>query len=1078
MISIKKSFADCFSCDLFNAPSCIYESNSDNFEDIEIVFVAENPGKTEVENNPPKPLIGRAGQIFRKYFNFYGINERKYLLTNVVWCLTLDKDGKTGNPNQKTIDKCKVNCFELIKRCDPKLIVLMGNSPLKAFNIVSDKEKITSVRGNVYKWNNIDVLVTVHPSYILHNRNKEEDFSNDIKKAGELIGLKFDSLNKSMNKKLENINKGIFYYKIPDKFYKEDYKLIDVQMLRTNEVLYIFRDKDNKKVYHKENDNYICYQCKENDNAELIKPYDELKQIKIPYREKSKLDNNITYEGDVKLAVKHAQDFYHLRKDIQEPKIPLNILFHDIETYTSTKENSSPEDANDIICMITYYLNGNYKTLAIDPKELKIDKKITIPNVTICKNERELLNTFIKDFRDLEPDFVTGWFSNGFDLPYIINRCKKLSINYERMSKFSEVDIDIVNKRIHISGCVAIDMLELYRSFTFGNKESYSLDYIAHLELGEGKLGKGYNFSEMFRDNPDEAIKYNIQDVVILVKLDSKLKHIAFQNEIRKICKTNFDSSKYPLGQIDSIILAHLKEKNLAAKNAKINREKQQFTGAYVQEPIKGLHEYIVDLDATALYPSTIITYNLGVNTFVMKLKNYRDGFNFLYNPDKISDELEVVIDPCFLNKTITVNKKDLYEKIEKENLIKTVTGCFFKQHENKLSFYSEILINILDSRKHYKNLMFEAKKDGNEELRALYDSRQNVMKIIANSLYGAMSNVSFRFFDLDIARSITLSGQELLKTCLINTDTYVENKLKNKNDECIPLQEDEMFSENIQRKINHVITCDTDSLFIGFSKFLKNKDEENNIKKVTEMIDEIQEWINKKIITSLIEKHNVNLKYNRLDFKNEFVMRRGLFLAKKRYTTYVTLQEGVKCNEIVSKGIETRRSDFPSYTKEKLQELIDIILKQEFNLTKILKHTKEIEKDISIKIRNGNKEIARPVSYTKKIEDYKTIPMGVKAMENFNNLEYKVFGVGSRGYLFKIEGIDETKAPKEVMEKFYTLDLFGKLKEIAIPEVMNELPPYYIIDYKEMLRFVWLDRVKLLLEPILTIPDQQLMKF
>jgi len=1077
MFKIKKSFADCLSCDLFDASSCIYESNVDNFEDIDIIFVAENPGKTEVENNPPRPLIGRAGQIFRKYFNFYGINEKKYLLTNIVWCLTLDKDGKTGNPDQKTIDRCKVNCFELIKKCNPKLIVLMGNSPLRAFNIISDKEKITAIRGNVYKWNNIDVLVTVHPSYILHNRNKEEEFSNDIKKAAELIGLKFDNTS-LINKKLENTNFGKFYYKIPDKFYTENYKLIDVQMLRSNEVLYIFRDKNNNKIYHKENDTYVCYQCKENDDAKLIKPYNELRQIKIQYREKSKLDNNITYEGDVKLAVKHSQDFYHLKKDIQEPKLPSNILFHDIETYTDTKENSSPEDANDIICMITYNINDNYKTLVIDPKELKINKKITIENVTICKNERELLNTFINDFRNFDPDFVTGWFSNGFDLPYIINRSKKLSINYERLSKFLEVDADTFNRRIHLSGCVALDMLELYKSFTFGNKESYSLDYIANLELGEGKLGKGYNFSEMFRDDPDKSILYNIRDVVILVKLDKKLKHIAFQNEIRKICKTNFDSSKYPLGQIDSIILAHLKEKNLAAKNAKMNEEKQTFTGAYVQEPIKGLHEYIVDLDATSLYPSTIITYNLGVNTLVMQLKNYKDGFNFLYNPDKIPDKIEVIIDPCFLNKTIVVNKKDLYEKIEKENLIKTVTGCFFKHHDKELSFYSEILINILDSRKQYKKLMFEAKKEENEEFTSLYDSRQNVMKIIANSLYGAMSNVSFRFFNLDIARSITLSGQELLKTCMITTDNYIENKLKNENNDYIPLQEDEMFSENIQRKINHIITCDTDSLFIGFSKFVKSKNEEENTKNVIKMIGEIQEWINKNIITSFVQKHNVDLKYNKLDFKNEFVMRRGLFLAKKRYTTYAIVQEGVKCDEIVSKGIETRRSDFPSFTKEKLQELINIILKQEFSLPKILKYTKEIEKEISIKIRNGNKEIARPVSYTKKIEDYKTIPMGVKAMENFNNLEYKVFGVGSRGYLFKIEGIDESKASKEVMEKFYKFDLFGKLKEIAIPEVMSDLPPYYIIDYKEMLKFVWLDRIKLLLEPILIIPEEKFLKF
>ena len=149
MKSIKNSFANCSVCDLLDAPSCIAETNcKTDLSQVDVVFIAENPGKDEVKRGVP--LIGRAGQMFRKYFKKFGIDKQKYLLTNTVLCQTLEDDGTTGNPTPEVIERCKVNCMELVKVCNPKLLVIMGTSPMSAFGIA--KSGITELHGDIVEW--------------------------------------------------------------------------------------------------------------------------------------------------------------------------------------------------------------------------------------------------------------------------------------------------------------------------------------------------------------------------------------------------------------------------------------------------------------------------------------------------------------------------------------------------------------------------------------------------------------------------------------------------------------------------------------------------------------------------------------------------------------------------------------------------------------------------------------------------------------------------------------------------------------------------------------------------------------
>lgn len=1074
MFSIKNSFVDCMSCPLLSAPSCILETNCKYLSDVEVVFCAENPGKEEIEKG--KPLVGKAGKLYRKYHRKYHIDKFKYLLLNCVLCATIGPDGKTGNPSDEVIERCKINCFKIIEACNPKLIVLMGTSPMKAFGIAESGITDPSLRGNFFKWNNFKVLLTVHPSYVLRSRSFEDKFEEDISKAVEYLGSKIQA--KEINK-IERKEKGIHYYKIPSHFYNEEYRLVDVQFLnRSNEILYIFRDKNNDKVFHKEDDSYFCYQSNKDIENRKIVQFEKLFQIKVNYKQKVGLDSEITYDGDIPLALKHARDYYLQSKNEFEND-NLNIMFHDIEVYSNSKEFPNPEDVKYPVCLISFYLNKKLTSYVVDPRVILSDKNaksITESDeVKVFKNEKDLLTSFIKVIKENNgPDILTGWNCTGFDLHYLYNRCKKLNIPQYSLSRFSEAYVDY--ETADIPGIVILDQLNLYKKFTFTKKESYTLDHISQEELGRGKLYSGANFSQLFKEDPEEAIKYNREDVMICFDLEKKVKHIQLMNEIRKICKANFKSVSSPMGQLDALIVSFLKSKNLAAKNSNVHELPERFEGAFVKEPSKGIHDYIVDFDFSSLYPSLILTYNIGINTFAMRFKESSYGYEFVYDRKNLPNEIDIIVDPEFKKIEMKVKKDELIKRIEKENFTYTINGCFFKPHEKEISIYSQVLEYLLSSRKQYKQMMFEAKQDGDKNKTDLFDIRQQVFKDLANALYGILGNNSFRFFSRECARSITLSGQEVLKTSILYADRFVESLKDNSFVEPELLNKQEIFGDMI-RETPFIITGDTDSVFVTFENLLKSNLTNGEIlEKVNNWCLQIQNFLNDRVIKNIIKLHNVNPERSWLDLKNELVIKRGLFLAKKRYSIYVISQEGRKVDEIRNMGLEIKRSDFPSFSKECLSNLLDLILRSEkVSINKLFQFVENRKIDFLTKIRGGDKTVARPISWTQKIDKYKKVPQGVIAMQNWNLLEYNIFDVGSKAYLFKLQGIDLEKAPENVV-KIYNDKFLGIGKEIeviALPDEEKSLPSYYIVDEKSMLKFAWEDRVSLLLQPLTQVKEE-----
>ena len=1061
MFSIKNSFSNCSVCDLLDASSCILETNcKTDLTKVDVVFVAENPGKDEVLKE--RPLVGKAGKTFRKYFEKFNLNKFNYLLTNVVLCQTINPDGTTGNPDSKVIDLCKSNCMHIIKTCNPKLVVLMGASPMSAFGIA--KAGITNLHGNIFDWEDFKTMVIVHPSFVNRNRTWEPKFAEAMAHISEIIGGK--KIDISAKSKVKLMGKGIYRYKIPEKFYTDKYRLVDVHFLnKTSQILYIFRDQNNKKVYHKENDDYVCYQTPKGVESRKLVPYDKLQQVVVKNRDRYELDSDITYEGDLRITTKHAMDYYHFNKG-ECKKTHSNIMFCDIEIDTGkSREFPNQKEAKFPINMLTTIYNG-VKTLYVIDNKTEPIQQTKGTQYKIFNSEKQFIRQFIKDFKATDPDFITGWNFINFDMDYIYNRLFKIGIPQGSFGIFGEFFVEGAKYFCHMPGTVVLDQEFLYRTFTFTKKENYKLGFIAQDELGVTKIQLPLPMNEMYWKMLNKTIEYNIRDTELIDQLENKLAHINLLNELRIICNTTFDACS-SFGQIDSLMVSFLRNKGMASKNSDPHVTKEEYPGAFVFEPIPGIYEWITDFDFASLYPSLIITYNIGINSFVMKTKDPHLGYDLVYGKENLPEKVDIIIDPLYEAKLVQMDTKKLYENIQKQNLVTTINGCFFLPHKKVFSVFGEVVDMLMKSRKSYKSQMFDAIEAKDKDKEDFFYTRQLVYKVLANTLYGVIANKSFRFYDTSLAAAITLTGQEALKTSIIEGDAYMRSLDKEEKYTAPPqLTKSEMFGKTMpDRNNDYIVTGDTDSIFCCFENFEQEKTVEN----IRKWCEKIENFLNEDRIVNVVKKHNVDLDYNRLKLKNELVISRGLFLAKKRYAIRVVNNEGKSVDKINYMGVEIKRSDYPSKSKEFLSELSELILKSErVSLSKLMQFVNRKEKEFSQMIMNGEKGISRPVSYGKKLKDYKLVPQGVRAMEAWNTLMYDIHKTGSKAYMYWVSGIDLEKAPKEVIDKFHAYIKSGKkLEVIAIPDEEEKLPAYFIPDLKATLKFSFLDRYELMLNPL-----------
>jgi DNA polymerase elongation subunit (family B) len=517
---------------------------------------------------------------------------------------------------------------------------------------------------------------------------------------------------------------------------------------------------------------------------------------------------------------------------------------------------------------------------------------------TPCEDEHELLNKFMEWWANNYPDIITGWNSQLFDIPYLVSRIGRLfdSENNDAKNVMSPFNmtrrrtIRMHNKELtayDIKGVAQLDYLDLYKKFTYTAQESYKLDYIAEVELGKNKLESGYDtFREFYEKDWNRFIDYNIIDTKLVDELEDKMKLIELIATMAYDAKCNFGDIYSSVRTWDCLLFNHLLDKNIMIPQRK-NAEGRRIEGAYVQEPKPGKYDWVMSFDATSLYPSIIMQYNMSPETLVPGM-------------------VDCTVDSLLERKTV----------INTEYAVAS-NGQTFRR--DKQGLFPEIVSKFFDDRQKYKKLMIAAQneyeKTKDKSLLndiAKYNNFQMARKIQLNSLFGAMGNEYFRYYDTRIAEGITMTGQFLIRQTAQALDSYI-NKVCG--------TEGEMYS----------FYSDTDSCYITMDKLVQKFFKGMSKDKIVDNLDKIGNDKIEPAINKAMEDiaNYTNAFEQKIFFKREAISERGIWVAKKRYAMNVSDNEGVRYKEPKLKvmGLEIVRSSTPAPVRESLRQAVSLIL-------------------------------------------------------------------------------------------------------------------------------------------------------
>ena len=521
------------------------------------------------------------------------------------------------------------------------------------------------------------------------------------------------------------------------------------------------------------------------------------------------------------------------------------------------------------------------------------------------KTEVGLLKAFLHFWISNFPDVITGWNVQLFDIPYIIKRIER--VIGEKESKMISPWKSILYREIYIkgrkqiaydiSGISCLDYLELYKKFTYTNQESYRLDHICSVELGAKKLDHSEydTFKEFYTKNWKKFVDYNIIDVRLVDQLDDKMKLIELAITMAYDAKVNFEDVYSQVRMWDNIIYVYLSKRNLVIPPKHESRKDNKYAGAYVKEPTPGIYDWVVSFDLNSLYPHLIMQYNLSPET----LKDHR-------HPTATVDRL--------LNKEI--------ELFDLCGQTLCANGTYYDT--NKRGFLPELMDKIYQERTIYKKRMLKAKqeyeKNPSTDLKkeiARCNNIQMARKIQLNSAYGAIGNEHFRYYRLEIAEAITMSGQLSIRWIQNHMNEYLNKLLSTKEED-------------------YVIASDTDSIYLNLgplvNKFFSNKSGDKAA--IVTILDKIcQEKLEPFIERSYEELATYVAAYEqKMKMKRENIADRGIWTAKKRYILNVWDSEGVRYAEPKMKicGMETARSSTPAFFRDKLLKAYDIIINQD----------------------------------------------------------------------------------------------------------------------------------------------------
>ncbi len=612
------------------------------------------------------------------------------------------------------------------------------------------------------------------------------------------------------------------------------------------------------------------------------------------------------YEGAVGLEVHGYERFVyqHIAQkytgEIDYDMSQMQIWTIDIEVAC---ENGFPDveaSQEEMLCITMKNFNTK-ETITWGTREFVTPKDV---EYRVFWTEQEMLQNFHKWWTENTPDIITGWNNNLYDIPYICRRIERvLGEKWKKsLSPWNRViDREIkmmgrTNIAYEITGVAILDYLDLYKKFTYTNQESYRLDHIAMVELGDKKLDHSQfeNFKDFYTSDWQRFVEYNIHDVNLVDMLEDKMKLIELAVTMAYDAKVNLDDVYSQVRMWDTLIYNDLKGRNIVVPPRITTKKDDKYAGAYVKEPIPGSYDWVVSFDLNSLYPHLIMQYNI--------------------SPETLLDER---------HPTVTV------DKILNQEIVFDGDGCVCangaQYRKDTLGFLPQMMQRIYDERTIYKKRMLAAKQDLENattpaETLALqkdvskFNNIQMARKIQLNSAYGAIGNQYFRYYSLANAEAITLSGQVSIRWIQNKMNTYL-NKILRTTD------------------VDYVIAADTDSIYLNLGPFVDKvfQGREKSDESIVRFLNKVCEVEFEKYIGDSYETlaTYVNAYDQKMFMKRENIANRGIWTAKKRYILNVFDSEGVryKTPKLKINGIEAVKSSTPAPCRTAIKDALKVIM-------------------------------------------------------------------------------------------------------------------------------------------------------
>ena len=583
-------------------------------------------------------------------------------------------------------------------------------------------------------------------------------------------------------------------------------------------------------------------------------------------------------------------DNYRGMVDYDLDKIKIGYI--DIET---SSEHGFPDvrNANEEVLAISYRCGETFRVYGCQGYEPS-EGVLFVP----CTSEEHLLLEFVNDWSMNYPDIITGWNSRFFDIPYLVNRIVKI-LGQKMANKLSpwgwykENEINLFGNRkqqvFELVGISSIDYMDVYKKFTYVNRESYSLNHIAYTELGEKKLdySEYSSLHELYKTNFQKFVDYNVRDVVLLERLEEKLKLLEMIISLAYMAKCNFNDVFSPVKMWDCIIFNHLKDQQIVVPPKKHETKTEAYEGAYVKDPQIGRHKWVASFDLNSLYPHLIMQYNISPETLVG-----------MHTESGLVDALlDKEFDVAFL---------------KEKNLTMTPNGSLYTR--KKQGFLPALMEKMYTDRVKYKNLLLTEQKKGkaaDTNKLAQYYNMQINLKIALNSAYGALGNQWFRFYDVRNAEAVSVAGQLSIRWAERAVNQYLNKILETENDD-------------------YVLASDTDSLYVTLDSLVQ-KVGLTDTDKIIEFMDKVCEGKIQNVIDKCYDEmaEYVNAFEQKMVMKREVLAEVGIWTGKKHYILNVHNSEGVQYDEPKLKimGIEAIKSSTPEPCRNALKEAFKIMM-------------------------------------------------------------------------------------------------------------------------------------------------------